>query len=48
MVSLWPSRDFHLSHRVLDTPVVLWVAVEPSGTGLPSRVMPRTLKPFWA
>jgi hypothetical protein len=43
---LWPSRDLHLPHRVLDTPVVSWVAVEPSGTGLPSRV--ETPKPFWA
>jgi 2,4-dienoyl-CoA reductase-like NADH-dependent reductase (Old Yellow Enzyme family) len=35
--------DFHLPHRVLDTPVVSLVAVEPSGMVLPSRI--RTPKP---
>jgi hypothetical protein len=36
----------HLPHRVLDTPVVLLVAVEPSGMGLPSML--KNPKPFWA
>jgi len=40
--------DFHLPHRVLDTPVVSWVAVEPSRKGLPSRARIETPKPFWA
>jgi hypothetical protein len=35
-----------LIHRVLDTPVVLLVAVEPSGKGLPPRL--KNTKPFWA
>jgi len=32
------SGDFHLPHRVLDTPVVSWMAVEPSGMVLPSTL----------
>jgi hypothetical protein len=38
--------DFHLPHRVLNTSVGSWVAVEPSGKRLPSRL--ETPKPFWA
>ncbi len=40
------SRDFHLPHRDLGISMGSWVAVEPSGMGLPSRV--ETPKPFWA
>jgi hypothetical protein len=36
-------RDFHLAHRVLVTTVGSWVAVEPSGMGLPSRFSPLRL-----
>jgi hypothetical protein len=46
ITSLWSSRDFHLPHRDMDIPMGSWVAVEPSGMGLPSRV--ETPKPFWA
>jgi hypothetical protein len=42
------SGDLHLPHRDLDTPVVSWVAVEPSGMVLPSRARPGTPKPFSA
>jgi len=31
------SREFHLVHRDLFIPIGLWAAVEPNGTGLPSR-----------
>jgi len=37
------SGDFHLPHRDLGISMGSWVAVEPSGTVLPS--MPRTPKP---
>jgi len=40
------SRGFHLPQRDMDIPMGSWVAVEPSGMGLPSRV--ETPKPFWA
>jgi len=32
------SREFHLVHRDLSIPMGSWAAVEPNGTGLPSRV----------
>jgi hypothetical protein len=38
------SRDFHLAHRDLEIPVGSWVAVEPNGTGLPSRLSPLRLR----
>jgi len=31
------SREFHLAHRDLSIPMGSWAAVEPNGTGLPSR-----------
>jgi hypothetical protein len=37
------SRDFHLVLRDLGIPMGSWVAVEPNGTGLPSRLSPRRL-----
>jgi hypothetical protein len=37
------SRDFHLAHRGLGIPVGSWVAVEPNGTVLPSRLSPLRL-----
>jgi len=38
------SRGFHLAWRVsLVHPIGSWVVVEPSGTGLPSRVNPPRL-----
>jgi hypothetical protein len=37
------SRDLHLPHRVLDIPMGSWVAVEPSGKGLPSILDPEAL-----
>jgi hypothetical protein len=40
------SRGFHIPHRDMDIPMGSWVAVEPSGTGLPSRL--KNPKPFWA
>ena len=40
------SGDFHLPHRDLGISMGSWVAVEPSGMGLSSRV--ETPKPFWA
>jgi len=40
------SRGFHLPHRDLGISMGSLVAVEPSGTGLPSRL--GSLKPFWA
>ena len=40
------SGDFHLPHRDLGISMGSWVAVEPSGMGLPSIL--KTLKPFWA
>jgi len=46
IISLWPSRDLHLPHRVLDIPMGSWVAVEPSGKGLPSRAGIENPKPF--
>jgi len=42
------SRDFRLPYRVLETPAVSLVAVEPCGKGLPSRARLETPKPFWA
>jgi len=36
-------RDFHLAHRDLGIPVGSWVALEPNGTGLPSRLSPPRL-----
>ncbi|MDT7894750.1 MAG: hypothetical protein RQ855_00945 [Desulfurococcales archaeon] len=44
--SLWSSRDFHLPQRDLGISMGSWVAVEPSGTGLPSML--ETPKPLWA
>ncbi len=32
------SRDFRLVHNLFDRVIGSWVAVEPNGTGLPSRV----------
>jgi len=46
IASLWLSRDFHLPQRDLGISMGSWVAVEPSGTGLLSRL--KTPKPFWA
>ena len=40
------SRDFHLPHRDLGISMGSWVAVEPSGMGLPSML--GSPKPFWA
>ena len=40
------SRDFHLPHRDMGIPMGSWVAVEPSGMGLPSML--KNPKPFWA
>ena len=40
------SRDFHLPHRDLGISMGSWVAVEPSGMGLPSML--KNPKPFWA
>jgi len=38
--------DFHLPHGDMDIPMGSWVAVEPSGTRLPSML--KNPKPFWA
>jgi hypothetical protein len=46
ITSLWSSRDFHLPQRDLGISMGSLMAVEPSGTGLPSRL--ETPKPFWA
>jgi len=46
IASLWLSRDFHLPHRDLGISMGSWVAVEPSGMGLPSML--GSPKPFWA
>jgi hypothetical protein len=40
------SGDFHLPHRDLGISMGSWVAVEPSGMGLPSML--KNPKPFWA
>ena len=40
------SRGFHLPHRDLGISMGSWVAVEPSGMGLPSML--KNPKPFWA
>jgi len=40
------SGDFHLPHRDLGISMGSWVAVEPSGMGLPSIL--KNPKPFWA
>ena len=40
------SGDFHLPQRDLGISMGSLVAVEPSGTGLPSRL--KNPKPFWA
>jgi hypothetical protein len=37
------SRGFHLAHSPLDRAVGSWAAVEPNGTGLPSRLSPLRL-----
>jgi hypothetical protein len=42
------SGGFHLPHRDLVIPIVSLVAVEPSGTMLPSRARLKNPKPFWA
>jgi len=47
IASLWSSRDFHLPQRDLGISMGSWVAVEPSGMGLPSRSKIKT-QPFWA
>jgi len=31
------SREFRVAHRDLSVPMGSWAAVEPNGTGLPSR-----------
>jgi hypothetical protein len=41
---LWSSGDFHLPHRDLGISMGSLMAVEPSGTGLPSRL--ETPKPY--
>jgi hypothetical protein len=40
------SGDLHIPQRDLGISMGSWVAVEPSGMGLPSRI--ETPKPFWA
>jgi len=37
------SREFHLAHRDSAITMGSWAAVEPNGTGLPSRVSPPRL-----
>jgi len=37
------SRDFHLAHRDLGISTGSWVAVEPNGTRLPSKLSPLKL-----
>ena len=46
IASLWSSRDFHLPQRDHGISMGSLVAVEPSGTGLPSML--GSPKPFWA
>jgi len=42
-VFMFTSREFHLVRRDLAIPMGSWAAVEPNGTGLPSRVSPPRL-----